>query len=217
MWKDIDGCEGYYKVSSSGQVMCLDRNILKSNGVSQHRSARMARIYSDKDGYPRVKLNKNGKSKVFCVHRLVAMAFVPGYEPGKEVNHKDCDRSNNSYDNLEWLTHVENVRHSASAGHYSGKIGEKNPNYGNRSLRARFCIDPSFRMVQSRPGEQNGRSIPVTMVYDGTERHFACISHCADTLISCGLTNSTNTSYIASKISAAAKQGRMYLGRTFII
>ena len=46
------------------------------------------------------------------VHRLVALAFVPGWREGLEVNHKNGDKTDNRADNLEWVTHSENHRHS---------------------------------------------------------------------------------------------------------
>lgn len=96
MWKDIEGYEGYYQISDSGDVLCLERRITKSNGVVQTRKQRKARIFKDKDGYLNVKLNKDGVSKVHKVHRLVAKAFVVGYSSHKEVNHKDFNRENNA-------------------------------------------------------------------------------------------------------------------------
>lgn len=62
-------------------------------------------------GYLQVPLHKNGKLKKMYVHRLVAMMFVPGYAEGKEVNHKDFDKTNNTYTNLEWVTKSENHKH----------------------------------------------------------------------------------------------------------
>ena len=44
----------------------------------------------------------------FYVHRLVAMAFVPGYFEGATVNHKNEDHHDNRADNLEWMTKAEN-------------------------------------------------------------------------------------------------------------
>lgn len=45
-----------------------------------------------------------------------------------EVNHIDYDRTNNRLDNLEWLTHTENVHHSSDKGNYKGRYrGENNP------------------------------------------------------------------------------------------
>ena len=51
---------------------------------------------------------------LFNVHRLVAHAFLgpPPSEAAWEVNHVDGNRSNNRIDNLEWVSHSENTRHS---------------------------------------------------------------------------------------------------------
>ena len=50
----------------------------------------------------------------FQVHRLVAHAFLgaPPSEAAWEVNHIDGNGSNNRIDNLEWVSHSENIRHS---------------------------------------------------------------------------------------------------------
>lgn len=46
------------------------------------------------------------------VHQLVAQAFVPGWFDGAVVNHKDANKLNNYYTNLEWITQKENVNKS---------------------------------------------------------------------------------------------------------
>ena len=73
------------------------------------------------DEYSRISLKTNsGKRKTFLVHRLVAKTFVEGYdlETGKVyVDHKDCNRYHNYYENLEWVTMAENNRRKA----YNGK------------------------------------------------------------------------------------------------
>ena len=48
------------------------------------------------------------------VHRLVAHAFLgpPPSKAASQVNHIDGNRSNNRKDNLEWVSHSENMRHS---------------------------------------------------------------------------------------------------------
>ena len=63
-------------------------------------------------GYPVVRLSKDGKARLFKVHRLVATAFVPNPDNLPEVNHKDEDKTNNSVDNLEWSTHQYNSAYS---------------------------------------------------------------------------------------------------------
>ncbi len=217
MWKDIEGYEGYYQISDSGDVLCLERRITKSNGVVQTRKQRKARIFKDKDGYLNVKLNKDGVSKVHKVHRLVAKAFVGGYSSHKEVNHKDFNRENNAAYNLEWVDHKNNIRHSASNGRYSDRSGSKNPNYGNHSLREKYKSDPQLRQLQSRPGVRNGRATPITVVHGDKNETYAYISLCAELLIAQGVTSAKNISYVASKISSAAKSGTMYLNRMFYI
>ena len=47
------------------------------------------------------------------VHTLVAMSFLnkPRGRGKKEVNHKDMDKTNNTVENLEWVTHKQNMAH----------------------------------------------------------------------------------------------------------
>lgn len=215
MWKDIEGYEGYYRISDSGEVLCLERYIQKSNGVIQKRNERLARIFFDKDGYQNVKLSKNGKSKTFKVHRLVAFAYVDGYIAGKEVNHKDCDRINNKAENLEWVFHKENIGYSAALMHYKNKDGVNNPNYGKHTLRKRFETNQELCTLQSRPGKQNGRSIPVRMIYNNNSIEFDYLSQCAQYLVMNNLISSTNISYITSKISKSIKENLPFHGMMF--
>eukprot|EP00964_Phaeocystis_antarctica_P041866 scaffold23972_cov60-Phaeocystis_antarctica.AAC.3 len=68
--------------------------------------------YEASSGYRSVGMH----NKTYYVHRLVASQadFVPPPLSDKhtEVNHKDLDPANNRADNLEWVTHSENMRHS---------------------------------------------------------------------------------------------------------
>lgn len=68
--------------------------------------------YKDADGYLRI----GAKGTSFLVHRMVAEAFLGPCPEGCEVAHKDHDRANPRLDNLEYLTHAENVKGSARAG-----------------------------------------------------------------------------------------------------
>jgi hypothetical protein len=79
--------------------------ILKGNNTTQG--------YLTIDTYP---FGYNGKHVRLYIHRLVALKYVPlpsGFTHDKfDVNHKDGNKQNNHYTNLEWATRQENVLHA---------------------------------------------------------------------------------------------------------
>ena len=113
--KEIKGYEGRYTISNLGIVRSILTNKILNPGTT-------------KFGYKRINLrDKNNKDKSYFVHRLVAMNFLPNPNNYPEVNHIDCDRTNNRLDNLEWVTKEQNIKHSFLYGNKSNK-GRKNPN-----------------------------------------------------------------------------------------
>lgn len=64
--------------------------------------------FQDREGYNRIPGNISAPSRQ--VARLVATAWHPGHNQGLEVDHIDGIRSNDAADNLEWVTHRENIR-----------------------------------------------------------------------------------------------------------
>ena len=98
IWKDIEGYEGLYQISSNAEVRKIKPNgeykILKSSiGGS---------------GYPRVSLRNDKKSKMMLLHRLLAKAFIPNPNNLPCINHKDENPLNCSLQNLEWCTYKYN-------------------------------------------------------------------------------------------------------------
>lgn len=57
-------------------------------------------------------ISVNKKREIRTVHRLVASAFIENTENCRDVNHKDGNKKNNNIENLEWVNHSENIRHS---------------------------------------------------------------------------------------------------------
>jgi hypothetical protein len=93
-----------YEVSNYGNIRNIKRNIFMSPSL--------------KKGYYVVGLSDiKSKSYVLYVQRLVASCFVKVTDKYKDienlvVNHKDENKLNNHYNNLEWMTGADNVKYS---------------------------------------------------------------------------------------------------------
>ena len=122
-WADIEGYEGLYQISSIGRVYALSRMIRANNG-SYTKKGHFLKWKFNKEGYPRVVLRKDGKDKYLFVHRIVAKAFVAGYNEGLVVNHKDENRANPCASNLEWITGQENNRYGNIGVHIGIALGK---------------------------------------------------------------------------------------------
>lgn len=101
MWKKI---HPNYSVSENGDIRNDNTNkILKGDLNSK--------------GYKRVRIN--GKS--YFHHRSVALSFVDNPDNKPQVNHKDMNKLNNHYSNLEWVNNQENNQHSFNNGRISSQ------------------------------------------------------------------------------------------------
>ncbi len=151
------------------------------------------------------------------VHLYVAYGWLDGYTDGAEVNHKDYNRQNPSVDNLEWVSHIDNVRYSSDVGRYSNRTGEKNPNYHNTTLHEKLENNPELKIeYYSRPGIQNGRATEI-YVYDSDKhfvRKFDLIKDCAQWLQDI-FGKPKNICNIQSAISTAIKNNTPYKGYYF--
>lgn len=92
VWKEW----GDYEVSNKGRV--------RNKNTKKHLT-----LQTGEDGY--VSVGIVGK-KTKLIHILVANCFIPKIEGKKFVNHIDGTRSNNNFENLEWVTPKENFEHA---------------------------------------------------------------------------------------------------------
>lgn len=106
MIKDISGFEQLYKIISDGQVFSI-------------RNKKMLTPRLNGRGYLHVTLCNKGIDKNVYLHRLVGLAFIPNLDNKSEINHKDGNKLNNNYSNLEWFTRSENQLHSFRTGLHS--------------------------------------------------------------------------------------------------
>ena len=98
----VCGYEGLYEIDVYGNVYSIQRTTTKGGKLKPQKA----------HGYYRVALTKNGKTKCYFVHRLVAAAFLEKPKGKDFINHKDFDRGNNNVSNLEWVTQKENLDYS---------------------------------------------------------------------------------------------------------
>lgn len=115
IWKTIQDYGGLYQVSNTGKVRDL-KNHIKS-------------VYKNNKGYVCLSLYYNGKTYHPTIHRLVAKAFIPNPNNYEQVNHKDCNKENNSVENLEWCNQRYNYnegmrtfQYSKNEEHYFAKL-----------------------------------------------------------------------------------------------
>ena len=109
-------------------------------------------------GYPSVWLYRNAKSKRVVIHHLVAIAFLGPKPLGSHINHKNFDRRDNKFTNLEYVTPRENVlwtklhlRHSFGEHRYSSKLSDDKIDIVRKFLESGCTIScVAYRMNVSR-------------------------------------------------------------------
>ena len=124
-WKDVAGYEGFYEVSSFGRVKSKERTEMCMGGI-RHRSERILKQNSTRkdNKHCLVVLCRDGTTKPFLVHRLVAAAFIPNPENKPYIDHIDTDPTNNHVWNLRWVTQKENALNPLTREHISkSKMG----------------------------------------------------------------------------------------------
>lgn len=145
-WRPIEGYERMYEVSNLGRVRSSD----SYNRLGRlHLKGRILRPKIEPNGYLRATLFKEGKRKVFMIHRLVAQAFIPNPEGLPQINHIDEDKTNNRVENLEWCD------------------GKYNMNYGTRTERgtknslqtkiSKGLVDPEMCGIRTKDRNEYAR------------------------------------------------------------
>jgi hypothetical protein len=100
----------YYEVYEDGRIY-------------SYKSNKFMKPFCVGSNYLGVAINR----KPEYVHRIVASCYIEKIDGKTEINHKDKNKFNNSVENLEWVTHKENIIHSfktdRGAGFVKGKSG----------------------------------------------------------------------------------------------
>ena len=129
MWKDIPGYEGRYQASEGGYfrtspctvLPCMRRFAGRIRSTTLHRS-----------GYVYVALHSSDGCRSLLAHRVVWLTFRGEIPAGRELNHKDGDKTNNALSNLELSSHSANLLHAY-------RVLKVNRAKGERNCKARLC------------------------------------------------------------------------------
>lgn len=103
IWTYYCGKKVIYEVSNEGRV--------KRNGVIVD--------------FSNFKENEYYRTPYFCVHRAVAILYVPNPDNKPCVDHIDGDKHNNNADNLRWVTWSENMRNETTYARWYETIKNK--------------------------------------------------------------------------------------------
>lgn len=181
-----------YVISSYGRIFTFTNNKQMNPSTS--------------GGYLRIGLKlENNKTKMFNVHKLVAMTFLPKtieeIEKGKDIiNHKDTIKTNNYYKNLEWVTHSENTIHT-----------HENNVHSRTKIMNIYLKD----IITHREKQERNKTEPIGMTRITDEQvHIICQNLIngksrAECCIAAGLEPNDNNKTIVSNIAGGRRRNKI--------
>ena len=138
-WKDIEGYEGLYQVSSLGRIKSFDRIIKykKNNKIITYlKKGRIMKPHNNGRDYLNVSLIKDGNiQKHLYIHIIVAKAFIPNPYNLEQVNHKNFNKTDNRVENLEWCTRKNNMLHYKQSSFFKEVQIKKQIASHNKTIR----------------------------------------------------------------------------------
>lgn len=138
---------GKYIVTTAGEILSSARS----------KTPRQLKPFFDSCGYHQVELRLDGKTVATKVHRVVWIAHRGEIPAGLEINHIDANKTNNSLDNLELVTRLENMQHAHGLGlcppekgidRYNAKLNDE----AVKEMRDLFAAGKSLNFVAQKYG-----------------------------------------------------------------
>ena len=108
IWKDIKGYENMYQISNMGRVRSLDRYIILSNNKKIFKKGQIRKISNNGNDYLFVQLGRGNSNRKY-IHRLIGENFMSNPDNKPCINHLDSNKNNNKIENLEYVSHTENL------------------------------------------------------------------------------------------------------------
>lgn len=143
LWQDIQGYEGFYMISNLGNIRSLARTT-NTRIIGDFMRKEKILKYGVTDGYKKVSLTRDGKTRNFLIHRLIAIHFIPNPNNYPCINHKNSDRQDNRIENLEWCTYSHNNSHAHQFGfqvHNKPGLGKLGADSWNAKPVIQFDLD----------------------------------------------------------------------------
>ena len=138
IWHPCAGYETHYEVSNLGNVRSIERyaNNAHNNGLRKIQS-KLLKPCKSSSGYLIVSFCVDNVKSNQNVHRLVARAFIANESNKPQVNHKNGVKTDNSLENLEWVTASENGLHSYAV---LGNVAKNKPKFGKENPKVKPVI-----------------------------------------------------------------------------
>ena len=96
-----------------------DNYLIYSDGrVWSKKTHKFFEKKTDKKGYWRISLRREGEQKELKIHILVAEAFIGARPIGYTIDHIDGNKNNNDVSNLEYVTNLVNHTRARKMGLY---------------------------------------------------------------------------------------------------
>lgn len=174
VWKDITGYEGLYQVSNLGRVKSLDKFRIGKRNARTFVKGKMLIKTIAKNGYEAIGLSNNNHYKLWLVHRLVAISFIPNPNEHPCVDHINGDRKDNRCSNLRWCTHKENLNYELARNNIS-----KSQKNNEKCILHRRSIQAACRkpvVIVSPNGTMKEYALLADVEKDGFNRH--TVSNC---------------------------------------
>lgn len=146
--------EPYYRVIYNDGELEIYSNSHRQNGKKLKRQICPS-------GYYRHKMN----NKYYKDHQTIADYFIGKKPKGLTVNHKDGNKLNNRYENLEYITIAENIKHAIENGLHVSCDPTKMPTYkdgrtmGGRKALNKYKLDWYHKNKNRLKEKRNGNKI----------------------------------------------------------
>lgn len=138
IWKNIKNFENLYQVSNYGRIKSLKRTL--TDGRIWEERIMKTPLSS---GYPSVSLRKDNVYFKIRVHTIVGHHFLKGYKKGYCINHIDGIKTNNHFQNLEWCSNADNIKHA-----YTNKLSNAVDIMKESNSKSTVQLDLNNNLIQ---------------------------------------------------------------------